>query len=190
MKDDINEDVLTEILATRETERITDDENVTDVDVLASAVDDADLEELTKAEATFHASKAYKADLKDHAAKHLAGKPKAKPKAAPKAKGKAKAAAAGPDPPAEPNPDIHAEWTAENMRKFLPPVEDKYSWTMSKDDVNRRWLVSHKLHGSCSRAFELYGEQRGAALTLQYAWAHHAGGTQCPFAWVRRLAAA
>ena len=72
------------------------------------------------------------------------------------------------------------------MAECLPPPLSGYAWVLSQDRVNQRWLVSHRLLGSKSRSFCLYGHKLAAAPVLHYAWSEHTdiSGGVCPFQWV------
>eukprot|EP00974_Lingulodinium_polyedra_P117253 11162514-Lingulodinium_polyedra.AAC.1 len=70
----------------------------------------------------------------------------------------------------------------ESMLEFVPPPAP-WGWTLSADAANKRWLISNKALGSCSRSWKLYGQVEAAKQVLQYAWKQHAasGGQPCPF---------
>eukprot|EP00974_Lingulodinium_polyedra_P080999 7846921-Lingulodinium_polyedra.AAC.1 len=136
------------------------DEDLIDTDVLCSAVDDADLKELKRAEETFGASREYRKALHDHIKEFLDRKAKNKPKAKAKAKGSRSGTTSSSAPSAAAVAGSFTSWNVAELRQCLPPEIENFKWVLSKDFKNARWLVSHRLFGSMSKSFPLYGEQR------------------------------
>ena len=56
---------------------------------------------------------------------------------------------------------------------------------LSKDDANGRWLVTHRLIGSHSQAYALYGPKQAVSNCLHWAWqrSKDLGGPDCPHSW-------
>ena len=91
-------------------------------------------------------------------------------------------------PPLGPRPyPTDASW--DTISALMPPRDDIGTWTLSKDIPNARWLVSHRVLGSCSRSWSLCGDILAACMVVKYAWiaSEASGGQKCPHDWLLKM---
>ena len=66
-------------------------------------------------------------------------------------------------------PDLD-QTTREEAMLLLPPAMP-WSWRVYRDPRNARWQAHHRVHGTCSRSWGLYGPGPALARVLAHVWA-------------------
>eukprot|EP00974_Lingulodinium_polyedra_P073922 7159856-Lingulodinium_polyedra.AAC.1 len=157
----VTETELLEYLASRCNERLVE-ENFFTSDAIKQIIDDSDQVELEKSSTSLEVDSALR---KDHAERVKSFMSSTSSSASSSKKGQSNGSKAFKEMP----DDVSVVM----LKKLLPPSRNKWSWSISKDAANQRFLIRNQIVGSVSKSWQLDGEKAAAQQALAEAWQLH-----------------